>query len=159
VNVRRIEDSDRPAVARLYDELLGGRLQARGGELHDVSLLPGFLAEEDGRLAGVVALRVEGDEMEVAALAAVEQWRGAGTVLLEAARAEAARTGCRRAWLITTNDNVDAIRFYQRRGWDWVALHRDVMDENRRLKPQLPERGAYGIPLRHELEFELRIER
>lgn len=157
MRVRPIEDADRPWVAAALDEHLGGRLQARSGEIHDVSVLPGFLAEEGGRPFGLVTLRFEGDEMEVAALAAVEQWRGAGTALLDAARAEAERAGCRRAWLITTNDNVDAIRFYQRRGWDWVAVHRDAMTENRRLKPELPDRGAYDIPLRHELEFELRF--
>jgi GNAT superfamily N-acetyltransferase len=158
VNVRPIEESDRPWVAETLDDELGGRLQARRGEVHDVSLLPGFIAEEDGRPVGLVTLRFEGGEMEVAALLAVEQWRGAGTALLDAARREAERSGCRRAWLITTNDNVDAIRFYQRRGWDWVALHRDALVESRRLKPEIGELGSYGIPIRHELEFELMLE-
>ena len=63
---------------------------------------------------------------------------GVGPALLDGARAEAARAGCSRLWLITTNDNVEAIRFYQRCGWDWVGFHRDALTESRRLKPGIP---------------------
>jgi Acetyltransferase (GNAT) family len=95
----------------------------------------------------------DGDRLEVVALIASNKFQGVGTALLRVVEEEAAQLGCR-AWLITMNDNLDAIRFYQRRGWDWVAFHRDAATETRRLKPELPELGDYGIPLRHELEFE-----
>ncbi len=69
----------------------------------------------------------------------------------------AARHGCARLWLITTNDNVDALRFYQRRGFELAALHRRAVDESRsRLKPEIPVAGAYGIPIRDEIELEKR---
>ena len=61
----------------------------------------------------------------------------------------------RRLWLITTNDNTSALRFYQRRGWDLVTVHRDAVDESRRLKPQIPQTGDDDIPIKHELELEL----
>jgi len=93
------------------------------------------------------------DRLEVVALIATERTLGVGTALLRAVEDEAARLGLR-AWLITMNDKLDAIRFYQRRGWDWVAFHRDAATETRLLKPELPEVGDQGIPLRHELEFE-----
>jgi ribosomal protein S18 acetylase RimI-like enzyme len=80
---------------------------------------------------------------------------GIGTALLAAAADEARRARCARAWLITTNDNLDAVRFYQRRGWDLVALHYDSVTAGRGLKPELPEVGDYGLQIRHELEFEL----
>jgi ribosomal protein S18 acetylase RimI-like enzyme len=114
---------------------------------------PGFLAEQNGERVGLVLVRVEHGELEVVAIAATRQWTGIGTALLRAAEAEARRQGCRRAWLITTNDNLDAVRFYQRRGWDWVGFHRDAVTRGRRLKPEIAEIGAYGIPIRHELEF------
>jgi hypothetical protein len=60
-------------------------------------------------------------------------------------------------WLVTTNDNTAAIRFYQRRGWDLVALHRDALDRSRELKPAIPRTGDDGIALRHELELERRL--
>ena len=84
--------------------------------------------------------------------------RGAGTSLLGAVRDAATAAGCRRVWLVTTNDNVHAIAFYQRRGWDWVAFHRDAITTARRsLKPEIPERGDGGVPVRHEIELELRL--
>ena len=67
----------------------------------------------------------------------------------------AARAGqCTRLWLITTNDNLRALRFYQRRGFRLAALHRDALETSRRLKPSISEIGFHGIPLRDELELE-----
>ena len=68
---------------------------------------------------------------------------------------EPARRGCSRTWLITSNDNVNAIRFYQRRGMRLVAVHRGAIDEARQLKPSIPLVGKHGIPIHDELEFEL----
>ena len=75
-----------------------------------------------------------------------------------AARRVAAEAGCTKLWLITTNDNVDALRFYQRRGFRLAALHRGSVDDSRaRLKAEIPEVGDHGIPLRDEIELELEL--
>jgi Acetyltransferase (GNAT) family len=75
--------------------------------------------------------------------------------LIEAAAQLARRQGCTRLWVITTNDNVDALRFYQRRGFCLVRVHRGAVDRSRAtLKPEIPAAGAYGIPLRDEIELE-----
>jgi RimJ/RimL family protein N-acetyltransferase len=72
--------------------------------------------------------------------------------------AEARATGCRRLWVVTTNNNVAAIAFYQHMGMDLCALHRGAVRNARKLKPTLPVRDAAGIPIDHELEFELLLE-
>ena len=72
-----------------------------------------------------------------------------------AARAVAADAGCTRLWLITTNDNLDALRFYQRRGLRIRAVHPGAVQRARRRKPQIPEVGEFGIALHDELELEL----
>jgi ribosomal protein S18 acetylase RimI-like enzyme len=78
-----------------------------------------------------------------------------GSGLLRLAEQVASERGCRRLWLITTNDNVDALRFYQRRGFRLAALHRGAVDDSRaRLKPEIPTVGDHGIPLRDELELD-----
>ena len=74
---------------------------------------------------------------------------------MDYAIAQARENGCGRVWLSTTNDNIKAIRFYQKRGFDMVKLRRNSMEETRRLKPEIPLIGLDGIPLRHELELEL----
>ena len=41
---------------------------------------------------------------------------------------------------------------------DLVAFRRGAVDDTRRrLKPSIPERGADGVPIAHELELELRL--
>jgi len=77
--------------------------------------------------------------------------------MLEAVAAVAREEGCRRVWLITTNDNLRALRFYQRRGFHLVAMHPNALARSRELKPSIPEIGLDGIPLRDELELELSL--
>jgi GNAT superfamily N-acetyltransferase len=76
---------------------------------------------------------------------------------LEAAADLARARGCNRLWLITTNDNLRALRMYQRRGLRLAALHPGALDRTRELKPWVPQIGADGIPLRDELELEMRL--
>jgi GNAT superfamily N-acetyltransferase len=82
------------------------------------------------------------------------KWLGMGTRLLAAVEEEARRRGCDRLMVVSTNDNVDALRFYQRRGFCLAALHKGAVDKSRMLlKPEIPKVGEYGIPLRDELEL------
>ncbi|GLZ08605.1 hypothetical protein Acsp03_60710 [Actinomadura sp. NBRC 104412] len=119
---------------------------------------PAFVAEsEEGRLLGVLTYVPDetGRQCEILTLHTTEQWHGTGTALIEAMERWAAEHGIDRLWLITTNDNVDAVRFYQRRGFRLAALHRDAVTESRaRLKPEIPLTGEYGIPIRDELELD-----
>jgi GNAT superfamily N-acetyltransferase len=109
-------------------------------------------------IVGLATFRLEGDECELVSLDALAQWRGIGSALLAAVAEEATARGSRRLWLITTNDNIDAIRFYLRRGLRLVAVHLAAIDEARKLKPSIPLVGENGIPIHDELEFELRLE-
>ena len=155
--VRPVEERDRAWLREAVVEEWGSdRVVSRGRLTEPVSACPGFVAELDGRPAGLALLAEREDGLEVVALLALEPRVGAGGALLAAVEQEAARRGVR-AWLITTNDNLEALRFYQRRGWEWVAFHRDAVTAARRLKPEIPQTGEHGIPIRHELEFERRI--
>jgi ribosomal protein S18 acetylase RimI-like enzyme len=129
---------------------------SRGRLVEDATRLPGLVAEApSGDPIGFALLRLDEADAEVVVLQSLDRGRGAGTALLEAARVDAEDAGCRRIWLVTTNDNLEAVRFYQRRGWDWVAMHRDAVAESRQLKPEISKTGAHEIPIRHELEFEI----
>jgi GNAT superfamily N-acetyltransferase len=161
VFVRTLTRSDRGWLATALRATWGSiRVVSRGRLIEDVTRLPGFVAEKPaGHPIGFTLLRVDEDEAEVVVLQSLEQGRGAATALLDAVRARAEEAGCRRVWLVTTNDNLHALRFYQRRGWDWIAMHRDAVVESRRLKPEISLIGAHDIPIRHELEFELALVR
>ena len=79
---------------------------------------------------------------------------GVGTALLEAVKEAAVIASCERVWLITTNDNLHALHFYQKRGFRLVALYPNALESSRRLKPEIPLTGLDGIPLRDEIELE-----
>jgi GNAT superfamily N-acetyltransferase len=157
VNVRPREAADRAAAQAFlarHNSLRGARL----GELVHPLDYPALVAETvGGQLAGMLTYVPGKDwrQCEILTLHAGKQWRGAGTALIEAAGRLARRQGCTRLWVITTNDNVDALRFYQRRGFCLVRVHRGAVDRSRAsLKPEIPPVGAYGIPLRDEIELE-----
>ncbi|MED7926756.1 GNAT family N-acetyltransferase [Nonomuraea sp. LP-02] len=156
LSVRPIGPADVESVSAVLRESWGGTtLVAMGrGELVDAAAQPGFLAELDGEPAGVVTYRERDGAVEIITIDAVLPGKGVGRALLDAVRAAAVERGATRLWLITTNDNTRALRFYQRYGFDLVALHRDGVERARRLKPSIP-READGIPIRHELELEL----
>lgn len=120
----------------------------------DASALDGFVVESDGRAIGCALWHeVEGDA-ELVVLVTTNRGVGAGGALLDAVVDHARSAGWQRLWLITTNDNTDAIRLYQRDGWEWCNFHRDAVANSRKLKPELPETGNHGIPIKHEIEFE-----
>ena len=146
---------DREWLADHLDEAWGGPMQARRGEVFDARTLPALVAERDGERVGLLCYQQHGDrEWEVAVLNAVPRHTGVGSALVQAL---VDRVGAgARIWLVTTNDNVDALRFYQRRGFRLRELRPGAVDEARRsLKPEIPPVGHHGIPLRDELELEL----
>jgi ribosomal protein S18 acetylase RimI-like enzyme len=158
VRVRPAAPEDGEAVAAIHADSWGGPLAVGHGVAYDLTALPTLVAILDDRVAGVLTYHVAGDSLEVVSIDAAPPRRGVGTALLDAA-AEAGRAlGLRRMWLVTTNDNLDALRFYQRRGLRLVGLAPDAVAASRRLKPGIPEIGAYGIPLRDELTLELSLE-
>ena len=132
------------------------RYVARLGTLHDPVADDALLAEdENGALIGVLTFQTAGRDREISALYAAASWRGIGSTLIETAVDLARVDGCDRLWLVTTNDNVDALRFYQRRGFRLAELHQGAVDTSRAtLKPSIPEIGEHGIPLHDELVLE-----
>ena len=106
---------------------------------------------------GLLTFHIEAGDFEIVTLNSQRERRGIGTALLEQARFAASSAKCRRMWLVTTNDNRPATDFYRRRGFSIVAVHRGAVDLSRRLKPEIPERGLGGIPIRDEIELEIRL--
>jgi len=125
------------------------------GRCHDTSRLPGFVAERDGELTGLITYNVENGECEVISFNSLVEREGIGTALMLAVKRAAERAGCRRVWLVTTNDNLRALGWYQKRGFVLKAVYANSLEESRKLKPQIPLVGTDGIPLRDEIELEL----
>jgi ribosomal protein S18 acetylase RimI-like enzyme len=129
---------------------------ATRGRLVDASALPGFVAEDDAEWLGYAAYELRDGECEVIVIESLAPGRGVGSALLAECVGAAQAAGAARVWLVTTNDNTAALRFYQRLGFVLVALRSGAIGDARRtLKPEIPERGNDDIPIRDELELEL----
>jgi ribosomal protein S18 acetylase RimI-like enzyme len=131
---------------------------ARLGELRYPLEHPALVADEGGCIVGLLTYIPGPDHAEILTFHVSGQWRGVGTALLLELERIAKNAGWTRLFLVTTNDNVDALRFYQRRGFRLAQLRSGAVDDSRsRLKPEIPRTGNYGIPLRDELVLEKRL--
>jgi ribosomal protein S18 acetylase RimI-like enzyme len=155
----RIEIRDRSPrddgwVVSVLSSAWGSPFVVSRGRTHQADQLPALVAERDGEAVGVLTYRVASGELEVITVQALEPRAGVGSALLDSAVVRARESGCRRVWLVTTNDNAAAIAFYQSLGMRLVAVHRGALAESRRLKPEIPMVGSGGVPMEDELEFE-----
>jgi ribosomal protein S18 acetylase RimI-like enzyme len=158
VRIRPVSDGDRPMLAWLVAELWGSDIVAVHGCALRPAELPGFIAERSRRVVGLLTYQVLGDGvLEIVTLNAIQRRAGIGSMLIEAAVGSARRFGCRQIRLTTTNDNIDALRFYQRRGFQLAELRPGAVDRARQRKPEIPRVGDYGIPLRDEIDLSLRV--
>jgi len=119
--------------------------------------LDGFAAFKGKDPIGLLTYRIEGLDCEIVTIDSTEEGAGIGSALIEAIKRKAEAKGCKRLWLITTNDNLSALGFYQKRGFQIIAIRPNAVDEARKLKPQISLKAANGIPIRDELELELRL--
>jgi GNAT superfamily N-acetyltransferase len=153
VVLRPVQESDRPTVEWLTTQLWGApEVVVHDGAFYPAAL-PGFIAERAGRIAGLLTFDVRPGVLEIVTINAIEQHTGIGTMLIEAIRAEAKRRGCHEITLTTTNDNMGALRFYQRRGFRLAALRPGAVDRSRLRKPEIPRTGDFGIPLHDEIDL------
>ena len=125
------------------------------GKTYQAENVPGFVALWDDQPGGLITYRIEALECEILTINASIEAKGIGSALLDAVEEEARSKSCSRLWLITTNDNTNAMRFYQKRGFDFRQIHRNAIEESRRIKPSIPLVGNHEIPIKHEIEFEL----
>lgn len=129
------------------------------GEIVDMTATDGFVIYDNKEIIGLVTYRIKDDECEIMSLDSLREKQGIGTALLNKVIEAAKGVNCSKVKLITTNDNINALCFYQKRGFDMVDLYRNALDISRKLKPSIPLIGEFGIPLRHEIEFEMNLDR
>jgi GNAT superfamily N-acetyltransferase len=138
--------------------LFGGDYVVSRDIIHDPTKLPGFIAVDGRERIGLATYHIDGESCELVSIDALCQFVGVGTALLEAVEKAARVADCKTLWAITTNDNLDALRFFQKRGFVISAYRLDGMKRIRSMKPDIPETGYYDIPVRDEIELEKKIE-
>ncbi|KGX86682.1 N-acetyltransferase GCN5 [Pontibacillus halophilus JSM 076056 = DSM 19796] len=123
--------------------------------IYDCSQLNGYAVfDSNNAIIGLITYIIIKDECEIISLDSMEENKGIGTSLLQAVERTALENECKCINLITTNDNLLALKFYQKRGYELAQLLRYAVDEARRLKPEIPLEGNDGIPIRDEIKLE-----
>jgi ribosomal protein S18 acetylase RimI-like enzyme len=107
---------------------------------------------------GLVTYELDGLACEIVTIDALREGEGIGTTLLKAVEDAAREAGCERVQLLTTNNNLRALAFYQKRGFRLVRLVPGALDEERKLKPSIPLIDEHGLPIRDELHLELPLD-
>jgi len=157
IQITPIEEKDNKWASSLLASQWGSTIIVSRGKTHQSNKLPGFIALIDGKKVGLITYSVENDDCEIVTLDSLVGGKGVGTVLLEKVRMTAKEKNCKRVWLITTNDNLEALRFYQKRGFVLSALYPNALKQSRKIKPEIPEIGLDNIPLRDEIELEIKL--
>ncbi|MBU8933287.1 MAG: GNAT family N-acetyltransferase [candidate division Zixibacteria bacterium] len=155
--IHAITDSDRAWVLEIVRGWGADFIVSRGRKVYAAQIDGFYAIDNNGQRVGLTTYEIIGGQCELVTLDAFEKFSGIGSALTEKVIEIARERECKRLWLITTNDNLDAIRFYQRRGFVWAAVHVGAINESRKIKPSIAEIGNHNIPLRDEIEFEKRL--
>ncbi len=153
-----IQESDRHELAEFIDQHWHGKLVITLGQHHYPHREQGFIERRDGKIAGVLTYRIDDDGMQILTVNSMLEGQGIGSSLMLDSTGKARELGCSRIWLVTTNDNLRAIGFYQRLGFRIVAVHLGGVERMRKLNPRIPEVGERGIPMQDEIVMELKLE-
>jgi ribosomal protein S18 acetylase RimI-like enzyme len=152
VLVREATDADRAAARELFARDFGRTKIVAYGEVMDIDQMPALVAVRYADPSGALAYRLHGDALHIVALATDPMWQrsGVGGHLVAEAELIARRLNLRRLVVSTTNDNLPALYFYQRRGYRMTAFAPNsiIMHTGQEVA------GFAGIPVRDEVRLE-----
>lgn len=155
--VRTVDPDDRTWIAAFVSEHWCTDIVVVHSRVYRPDRLRGFVAESGSNILGLLTYNIDGFECEIVTLNSVLENQGVGTRLVRSVEQVSRQEGCRRLWLVTTNDNLNALRFYQKRGFTLAAIRPDMVKESRKIKPEIPPVGMNGIPIRDEIELEMKL--
>lgn len=152
IKVRSLRPDDLSWIQKLLAKRWGSTQIVTKGKVYDGDKLPGYVAENERGRVGLVTYWEDRENIEIISLDSLVPQIGIGSKLLDAIIKYAAKKKLQIS-VVTINDNLDALRFYQRRGFRLINVYPDAIRKSRELKPSIPFVGTYGIPLRDELEL------
>lgn len=153
MNVQKITEKQRHNVEQFFISNWGSCEMVTSNGVYNCKELDGFIVCNDkGEIRGLITYTEKDRVCEVISLDCLDEGKGIGSALLEAVEREV-KGICNEIKLITTNDNMKALGFYQKRGYRLSRVMKDAVTEARKLKPDIPLIGNNGIPLFDELEL------
>ncbi|MDH2208386.1 MULTISPECIES: GNAT family N-acetyltransferase [unclassified Empedobacter] len=123
-------------------------------QIHYVDNLESFVYMKENEIKGLLTFYIKEDEMEIVSLDSFEENIGIGSLLINEAINYYKQNFLKRLWLITTNDNLNALKFYQKKNFNISEFHFNAIEKSRKLKPSIPKYGYDNIPILHEIELQ-----
>jgi ribosomal protein S18 acetylase RimI-like enzyme len=157
MNIRQLTAEDLPRLREYWKKHWGDEFVIAHGVIYRPDTLDGFVALDGDEWVGEITYAFSGDDCEIVSIDSLREGQGIGTKLINAVVGQARKHNCKRVFLITTNDNLNALGFYQKRGFELVAVHRGAVNESRKIKLSIPLVGMNNIPLRDEIELEIKL--
>ena len=157
MDTRRVTEENRNMINDfIINHWYSTTMIIRGKEI-DMTSVDGFYSSDEEEIVGLITYLFDkkSNVIEITSLDSMRENQGIGTMLLNRVIEEARKLEYRKIVLITTNDNINAMRVYQKRGFDMVHLFHNALEISRKLKPEIPLIGENSIPLMHEIEFEM----
>jgi GNAT superfamily N-acetyltransferase len=152
--ISKITKDDISAIQTVAAEFWGSPVIIAHGQSYQIDQLPGYKAVLSGQLAGFLHFEIRGEYCEILTLVSLNEGRGIGTALLNHIETLAKEKSVRLIHLVTTNDNLHALGFYQRRGYHIAAVFPGQIEVSRQLKASIPLIGDNNIPIRDEIRLE-----
>ena len=158
MEIKETNKGDIDWIKKVFNERWGGDFIVSGNQKLYAKDLSGFAFFEKNEMAGLLTYHIKNNKCEIVTLDSLRENMGIGTALIDTMIKKAEKMGVSRLWLMTTNDNLNAMRFYQKRGFVFKKININAIQKSRNLKQSIPEKGYFGIPIRDEIELEYPLE-
>ncbi|OFI46901.1 GNAT family N-acetyltransferase [Floricoccus penangensis] len=121
---------------------------------YDCNDLDGYaLLNDSNEIIALITYVLKESYCEIISLDSIIEGEGSGSKLINKVEKTASENRCSKIRLITTNDNLNALRFYQKRGYRLEKIYKNAVTNARKIKKEIPKFGYHGIPLVDEIEL------
>lgn len=145
-------ERDRAWMRHVWETSWGGLSMVSRGSVYHLESLHALMAlDDDGVHMGLATWSIRDGQAELVSLNALVENQGVGSALVAGVEERVRESGGTRLWLITSNDNLRALAFYQKRGYRLVELLPGAVDQARAIKSDIPQVADNGIPIHDEI--------
>ncbi|MFO1259104.1 MAG: GNAT family N-acetyltransferase [Gammaproteobacteria bacterium] len=155
IKIRSLTQDDALWLKNVIDNDWGGNPLVVRTVSYYPHKMAGLVAFQGAKRIGVLSYEIRKEICEIIVFEVFDKFQGIGTQMLDSLKEIVKKEGCKQIYLMTTNDNLDALRFYQKRGFIISGIHIDSVKKSREIKPTIGLTGDYGIPVRDEIDLTL----
>ena len=157
IQIQEFEKDNR--INQFFEKNWGNNFIVSNGKIFYGNELPGYMALKENEIIGLLTYHIENNSCEIVSLNSLHPDEGIGSKLIEKIINKAKSKKFSRLWLITSNDNMGAMKFYQKRGFVFKAIHPNAIEKSRLMGQNIPILGSDDIPVLDEIEFEYQFEK